>query len=169
MNNNLNCPKYKVFCDRNIIFKKYNKEISHLVRLDFNIDILPKEKGYFYPDKNGDKCQDVYYIDMSTKEFVIYNEDLKMCGNYDYNNEKLNYYKLPLSEKKYNKKLDINEESTNVDEPDVVKKIEFEGKKYLKSKKTGIIYDYNEYTKNGEIKRFVNLNKHLVSFQVRST
>jgi hypothetical protein len=36
------------------------------------------------------------------------------------------------------------------DEPDVVKKIEFEGKKYLKSKKTGIIYDYTEYTKNGE-------------------
>ena len=36
------------------------------------------------------------------------------------------------------------------DEPDVVKKIEFEGKKYLKSKKTGIIYDYNEYTKNGD-------------------
>lgn len=37
-----------------------------------------------------------------------------------------------------------------VDEPDVVKKIEFEGKKYLKSKKTGIIYDYLEYTKNGD-------------------
>jgi hypothetical protein len=36
------------------------------------------------------------------------------------------------------------------EEPDVVKKIEFEGKKYLKSKKTGIIYDYNEYVKNGE-------------------
>jgi chemotaxis protein histidine kinase CheA len=36
------------------------------------------------------------------------------------------------------------------DEPDVVKKIEFEGKKYLKSKKSGIIYDYNEYVKNGE-------------------
>jgi hypothetical protein len=36
------------------------------------------------------------------------------------------------------------------DEPDVVKKIEFEGKKFLKSKKTGIIYDYIEYTKNGE-------------------
>jgi len=35
-------------------------------------------------------------------------------------------------------------------EPDVVKKIEFEGKKYLKSKKTGIIYDYNEYVKNSE-------------------
>jgi phage/plasmid primase-like uncharacterized protein len=33
---------------------------------------------------------------------------------------------------------------------DVVKKIEFEGKKYLKSKKTGIIYDYSEYVKNGE-------------------
>jgi len=36
------------------------------------------------------------------------------------------------------------------DEPDVVKKIEFEGKKYLKSKKSGVIYDYNEYVKNGE-------------------
>ena len=36
------------------------------------------------------------------------------------------------------------------DEPDVVKKVEFEGKKYLKSKKTGVIYDYNEYVKNGE-------------------
>jgi len=36
------------------------------------------------------------------------------------------------------------------EEPDVVKKIDFEGKKYLKSKKTGIVYDYDEYTKNGE-------------------
>jgi hypothetical protein len=45
------------------------------------------------------------------------------------------------------KKAVVEEED---DEPEVVKKIEFEGKKYLKSKKTGIIYDYNEYTKNGE-------------------
>jgi hypothetical protein len=36
------------------------------------------------------------------------------------------------------------------EEADVVKKIEFEGKKYLKSKKTGIIYDYTEYVSNGE-------------------
>jgi hypothetical protein len=36
------------------------------------------------------------------------------------------------------------------EEPDVVKKIEVDGKKYLKSKKTGIIYDYTEYTKNSE-------------------
>jgi len=36
------------------------------------------------------------------------------------------------------------------EEPDVVKKIEVEGKKYLKSKKTGIIYDYKEWTVNGE-------------------
>jgi hypothetical protein len=36
------------------------------------------------------------------------------------------------------------------EEPDVVKKIDFEGKKYLKSKKTGIIYDYNEYVTNQE-------------------
>ena len=36
------------------------------------------------------------------------------------------------------------------DEPDVVKKIEENGKKYLKSKKTGIVYDYEEYVKNSE-------------------
>jgi hypothetical protein len=36
------------------------------------------------------------------------------------------------------------------EEPDVVKKIEFEGKKYLKSKKSGIVYDYNKYVKEGE-------------------
>ena len=35
-------------------------------------------------------------------------------------------------------------------EPDVVKKIEFEGKKYLKSRKTGIVYDYNKYINEGE-------------------
>jgi len=44
------------------------------------------------------------------------------------------------------KEADVEEE----DEPDIVKKIEFEGKKYLKSKKTGIIYDYNEYITNSE-------------------
>jgi hypothetical protein len=106
MNQNLNCPKYKVYCQRNIIFKKYDREKSHLVRLDFNIDILPKEKGHFYQDKNGEKCQDVYYIDMSTIEFIIYNEDLKMCGNYDYNKEELHYYKLPLNERKCITNLD---------------------------------------------------------------
>ena len=35
-------------------------------------------------------------------------------------------------------------------QPDVVKKIEIDGKKYLKSKNTGIIYDYKEYVTNGE-------------------
>ena len=42
------------------------------------------------------------------------------------------------------------EEVVEDEESDVVKKVEFEGKKYLKSKKTGIIYDYNEYVKNSE-------------------
>jgi hypothetical protein len=32
----------------------------------------------------------------------------------------------------------------------VVRKIEFEGKKYLKSRNTGIIYDYIKYTQEGE-------------------
>ena len=36
------------------------------------------------------------------------------------------------------------------EEPDVVKKIVFEDKKYLKSKKTGIVYDYAEYINNQE-------------------
>lgn len=36
------------------------------------------------------------------------------------------------------------------EEPDVVKKIEYEGKKYLKSKKTGIVYDYTKYVKEGD-------------------
>ena len=43
-----------------------------------------------------------------------------------------------------------NKEPAEDEEPDVVKKIEFEGKKYLKSKKSGIVYDYDEYVKNGE-------------------
>jgi hypothetical protein len=35
------------------------------------------------------------------------------------------------------------------DEPDIVKKIEVDGIKYLKSKKTGLIYNYNQYTQYG--------------------
>jgi len=51
---------------------------------------------------------------------------------------------------KKDEKVSSEETGEKDEEPDVVKKIEFEGKKYLKSKKTGIIYDYIEYTKNGE-------------------
>ena len=36
------------------------------------------------------------------------------------------------------------------EEEERVKKFEFEGKKYLKSKKTGIVYDYNNYVNEGE-------------------
>ena len=42
------------------------------------------------------------------------------------------------------------EEEEPKSEPEVVRKIEFEGKKYLKSKNTGIIYDYIKYTQEGE-------------------
>jgi len=44
------------------------------------------------------------------------------------------------------------EKSVENEEPagDVVKKIEYEGKKYLKSKQTGVIYDYDEYVKCGD-------------------
>jgi len=55
--------------------------------------------------------------------------------------------KQPINAKASVAKASSEEEEK---EPDVVKKIEENGKKYLKSKKTGIIYDYNEYTQNGE-------------------
>ena len=50
--------------------------------------------------------------------------------------------KKPTSPKK---EVKIEEE-----EADIVKKIEFEGKKYLKSKKTGIVYDYKKYVEEEE-------------------
>jgi len=52
------------------------------------------------------------------------------------------------------------------DEPDMVKKIDFEGKKYLKSKRTGIIYDLHEYTTNGEqvIVGKWNSEKNIIDF-----
>jgi hypothetical protein len=52
------------------------------------------------------------------------------------------------SKKSSDKSSDEKEEATP--EPDVVRKIEFEGKKYLKSKNTGIVYDYLKYTQEGE-------------------
>jgi len=41
-------------------------------------------------------------------------------------------------------------EAKDDDQAEVVKKIEFAGHKYLKSKKTGIVYDYAEYVKTGD-------------------
>ena len=55
--------------------------------------------------------------------------------------------RLEKEEKQASKKAAADEDE---EEPDVVKKIEFEGKKYLKSKKSGICYDYSEYVTNGE-------------------
>ena len=43
-----------------------------------------------------------------------------------------------------------SEEEEEEEEPDVVKKINFEGKVYLKSKKTGIIYDFEVYKKTND-------------------
>lgn len=55
--------------------------------------------------------------------------------------------KTQKTTKKPAKKEEPEEEE---EEPDVVKKIEFEGKKYFKSKNTGIIYDYEALKKSGE-------------------
>ena len=54
---------------------------------------------------------------------------------------------LESKSKKSSKKVPEPEEDS---EPEKVKKITVEGKKYLKSKKTGIIYDYAEYVKTEE-------------------
>ena len=48
--------------------------------------------------------------------------------------------------KKKEVKIEVEEE----EQADVVKKIEFEGKKYLKSKKSGIVYDYKKYVEEEE-------------------
>ena len=57
---------------------------------------------------------------------------------------------LAKQEKELKKPSKATKKADSEEEADVVKKIEFEGKKYLKSKKTNIVYDYIEYTKNQE-------------------
>jgi len=52
--------------------------------------------------------------------------------------------KASKASKKENKKQEEEQEE------DVVKKIEYNGSKYFKSKKTGIIYDYNKLKSEGE-------------------
>lgn len=63
---------------------------------------------------------------------------------------KLAAEKAEKEAKKSAKKPSAKVEEAQEEPSDIVKKIEFEGKRYLKSKNTGIIYDYNEYVKNGE-------------------
>lgn len=126
MNSQLKQKMFGVYCQRDVLFKKYNREISDLVRLDFNIDILPKIKENIYVDLNGSKSKDVLYIDLSTKELIVYNEDLKKCGYYDYDNEQICYYKLPLNKKpalfKQESLISIedkyNKEDTNINTDD---------------------------------------------------
>ena len=108
MNSELKIPSYTMYCNRDIIFKKYNKEISELVRLDFNIDLLPEKKGNVYI-KNGIKNTDILYIDMSSTQFKVFNEDLKRCGHYNYNDEKIIYYQLPLTNKVKLRKENVSE------------------------------------------------------------
>ena len=103
-----------VHCNRDMIFKKV--QISELVRLDVNIDILPEEKGYSYTDENGKESTECFYIDMSSTEFIVYNEDLKKCGYYNYNDEYLCVYGLPL-----NKKVNLCKESCEIIKPKCVR------------------------------------------------
>jgi Skp family chaperone for outer membrane proteins len=58
--------------------------------------------------------------------------------------------KLEKEAKKTSKPVKTPAVKTDEEEQEVVKKIEIDGKKYLKSKKSGIIYDYNEYVTSGD-------------------
>jgi hypothetical protein len=156
MNSELNKPFYTVYCNRDIIFKKYNRQISELVRLDFNIDILPKNKGMYYTDGNGNKSVEILYIDMSSKTFVVYNEDLKKCGHYDYDDEQINYHKLPIPrtpdiktrekvEKKSKQTIVVDED----DEEDVLLKIAIsESLKYVERERENDNRPNNNDNKN---------------------
>ena len=58
--------------------------------------------------------------------------------------------KAAKDQKKKTPLLETNDVQEEEDDQDVVKKIEFEGKKYLKSKKSGIVYDYTKYINEGD-------------------
>ena len=53
-------------------------------------------------------------------------------------------------EKEAKKKKSSEDKKEEETETDVVKKIVYDGKKYLQSKKTGILYDYNKYVNDGD-------------------
>ena len=53
-------------------------------------------------------------------------------------------------EDKVEVEVEVEDDSEDDEEPEVVQKINHKGKKYLKSKKTGIIYDYDEFKNSGE-------------------
>ena len=52
--------------------------------------------------------------------------------------------KNPKKEEKKSSVVEVSNKDEEEEEPDVVRKFEFEGKKYLKSKKTGIIYNMDQ-------------------------
>ena len=137
MESQLKLPFCETECSRDIIFKKYNGKSNEVIRLDINIDLVSKKKGYYYIDENGDKSTEILYLDLSSKEFIVYNEDLRKCGYYDYNNEKIIRQKLPL-----NKKIIVPNFVSNISS---VKKlvdsdtIVIRGIKYLKTKSGDIV------------------------------
>ena len=63
--------------------------------------------------------------------------------------EKAKAEKEAKKSKKPSKSAPVEEEEEE-EEEEVVKRITFEGKKYLKSVKSGLIYDHDEYAKNQE-------------------
>jgi hypothetical protein len=57
---------------------------------------------------------------------------------------------VEITEKKVEEVAEKVEEKVEEEKEEIIKKIKFDGKKYLRSETTGIVYDYEEYTKNDE-------------------
>lgn len=81
-------------CNRDILFKKYNKRTGKLVRLDYNKDLLFEKKRYFC--KMHKRSTIILYVDMSSSNFMVCDKDFVKCGNYDYNKEILYYYEKKM-------------------------------------------------------------------------
>jgi len=96
-------------------------------------------------------------------------KEAKKKANEEAKAERLKEKQEAKTKKSANKKAKEPEpEEEEEQEQDVVKKIEVDGVKYLKSKKTGIIYDYNSYTELGcqVILGQWNDDKNIIEFDI---
>ena len=77
-------------------------------------------------------------------------KEAKLAAEKEAKAEKLAAEKAEKEAKKAMEKTSKKKPADEDDEPEIVKKITFEDKKYLMSKKSGIIYDYDKYASESE-------------------
>lgn len=164
---------YEQKIKREIIFKKYDSNLSKFVRLEFNVDFDCIDEdgnlydGQYYDDK-GNLKNYIYYIDMSSKYFIVYNIDMKKCGYYDYNKEMMYYYDIPISTKKENNKNNKQNVYLNINEYDE----ELETKKAIEESLKEVMKTNNEISISGlkaeerlqeQDKKYKKINKNITS------